>query len=605
MKKILGALFLGLALLPSSAMAWWNNDWTERREVTLDASGLRGVQGSLTRVPVLVRLHSGIFDFSKARPDGGDIRFVAADDKTPLTYHIERFDPTAELALIWIDMPQIEAGAPQKIWIYYGNQQATPVANANGSYDGEQSLVLHFSESNGAPVDQTANRNRIAAFTAKPTVEGLIAGGATFIGESQLRIAPSQSLTIPAGGSMTWSAWIRPQAGGPQEGLVFTKLSAGGEAAPARLAVGLRGGIPFARLTGADGTTGEAVASTAVAPASWAHLAVTAGEGGVTLYVNGAAVGTIASALPQLDGEEVIGSLGPVPAFTGDIDELGRANAARSPAAIALAAQSQGRSSTLVNVASEPDAAGSGGHNYFGILLSALTPDAWAVIILLGFMAAISWWVMFAKGRLVGRTVSANRRFLTAYRHATANGRIQGAIPGDELNRMSIDSTLARLFGIADQGLADRMGAGSLAHRTGLGRESVEAIRSAMDAGQVRENQRLNKWMVLLTIAISGGPFLGLLGTVIGVMITFAGVAAAGDVNINAIAPGIAAALLATVAGLAVAIPALFGYNYLVSRLEEIASDADVFVDELEKRIAETHRSAPAPVPTPMPIAAE
>jgi len=604
MKKILGALLLGLALLPSSALAWWNNDWTERREVTLNASGLRGVQGSLTRVPVLVRLHSGNFDFSKARPDGGDIRFVGSDDKTALTYHIERFDPTAELALIWVDLPQIEAGAPQKLWVYYGNQQATPAANANGSYDGEQSLVLHFSE-NGAPVDQTANRNRIAAFSAKPSVEGLIAGGATFTGESQLRIAPSQSLTIPAGGAMTWSGWIRPQANGPQEGLVFTKLTAGGEAAPARLSVGLRAGVPYVRLTGADGTSGEAVASTAIAPASWAHLAVTAADGVITLYVNGAAVGTVQAALPQLDGEEVIGSLGPIPAFTGDIDELGRANTARSAGAIALAAQSQGRSSTLVSVAGEADAAGGGGHNYFGILFSALTVDAWVVIALLGVMAAISWWVMVAKGRLVGRTVAANRRFLTAYRHATANGRIQGAIPGDELNRMGLDSTLARLFAIADQGLADRFGANSMALRTGLSRESVDAIRSAMDAGQVRENQSLNKWMVLLTIAISGGPFLGLLGTVIGVMITFAGVAAAGDVNINAIAPGIAAALLATVAGLAVAIPALFGYNYLVSRLEEVGADADVFVDELEKRIAETHRSAPAPVPTPMPIAAE
>jgi biopolymer transport protein ExbB len=88
---------------------------------------------------------------------------------------------------------------------------------------------------------------------------------------------------------------------------------------------------------------------------------------------------------------------------------------------------------------------------------------------------------------------------------------------------------------------------------------------------------------------------MGLLGTVVGVMITFAGVAAAGDVNINAIAPGIAAALLATVAGLAVAIPALFGYNYLQSRLDEISTDNQIFVDELEKRIAETYRPG-APV---------
>ena len=92
--------------------------------------------------------------------------------------------------------------------------------------------------------------------------------------------------------------------------------------------------------------------------------------------------------------------------------------------------------------------------------------------------------------------------------------------------------------------------------------QSIQAIRASLDGGMVRETQRLNKLMVLLTIAISGGPFLGLLGTVVGVMITFAAIAAAGDVNVNAIAPGIAAALLATVAGLAVAIPALFGYNY-------------------------------------------
>jgi len=106
----------------------------------------------------------------------------------------------------------------------------------------------------------------------------------------------------------------------------------------------------------------------------------------------------------------------------------------------------------------------------------------------------------------------------------------------------------------------------------------------------VRESQKLNKLMVFLTIAISGGPFLGLLGTVVGVMITFAAIAAAGDVNVNAIAPGIAAALLATVAGLAVAIPALFGYNYLISRIKEATSDMHVFADEFVTKLAEFYR---------------
>ena len=93
--------------------------------------------------------------------------------------------------------------------------------------------------------------------------------------------------------------------------------------------------------------------------------------------------------------------------------------------------------------------------------------------------------------------------------------------------------------------------------------------------------------MVLLTITISGGPFLRLLGTVVGVMITFASIAAAGDVNVNAIAPGIAAALVATFAGLGVAIPALFGYNWLLTRIKNVGAVMQVFVDELVTRLAE------------------
>jgi biopolymer transport protein ExbB len=72
-------------------------------------------------------------------------------------------------------------------------------------------------------------------------------------------------------------------------------------------------------------------------------------------------------------------------------------------------------------------------------------------------------------------------------------------------------------------------------------------------------------------------------------MITFAAIAAAGDVNVNAIAPGIAAALVATVAGLAVAIPALFGYNYLTTRIKSLANDMHVFVDEFVTKMAENY----------------
>jgi biopolymer transport protein ExbB len=81
---------------------------------------------------------------------------------------------------------------------------------------------------------------------------------------------------------------------------------------------------------------------------------------------------------------------------------------------------------------------------------------------------------------------------------------------------------------------------------------------------------------------------------VVGVMITFAAIAASGDVNVNAIAPGIAAALVATVAGLGVAIPALFAYNYLITRIKDTTSEMQVFVDELITRIAEAYDRQPA-----------
>jgi biopolymer transport protein ExbB len=152
-------------------------------------------------------------------------------------------------------------------------------------------------------------------------------------------------------------------------------------------------------------------------------------------------------------------------------------------------------------------------------------------------------------------------------------------------------SSLYRIYHSGVRELEKRLprAAGAQASGLSLTTQAIDTIRATMDATLVRETQRLNAQMVLLTIAISGGPFLGLLGTVVGVMITFASIAAAGDVNINAIAPGIAAALLATVAGLAVAIPALFGYNYLGSRIKDIIADMHVFVDEFVTRVAEQH----------------
>ncbi|MBY0544944.1 MAG: MotA/TolQ/ExbB proton channel family protein, partial [Gammaproteobacteria bacterium] len=262
-------------------------------------------------------------------------------------------------------------------------------------------------------------------------------------------------------------------------------------------------------------------------------------------------------------------------------DELELANVARSADWIKLAAQGQGVDSLLLKV--EKDGAEVGEESstsYFGILFHSLTTDAWVVIIILAIMFAISAAVMISKAMLIVRTDKGNRHFLDHFNNASDN------LLDLEKSASHPDSTLFRLYAAGLREIRKRY---TKDKELALSGASMDAIKAAIDADLVRETQTLNSKMVLLTIAISGGPFLGLLGTVVGVMITFAAIAAAGDVNVNAIAPGIAAALLATVAGLGVAIPALFGYNYLASRIKNITVDMQIFVDEFVTRTAELY----------------
>jgi biopolymer transport protein ExbB len=196
------------------------------------------------------------------------------------------------------------------------------------------------------------------------------------------------------------------------------------------------------------------------------------------------------------------------------------------------------------------------------------------------FLIAVA--VMISKALYVARTDSANRRFLKEFRDSTD---VLGLGKSEQAAGYG-NSSLYRLYQSGLRELVKRKVGQDNRIFSAL---SMDAVKATIDADSVREGYALNSQMVLLTIAIAGGPFLGLLGTVVGVMITFASIAAAGDVNVNAIAPGIAAALLATVAGLSVAIPSLFGYNYLASRIKTIASDMQIFVDEFVTRVAETY----------------
>lgn len=562
-------LLIAFALaLPITAFAdFGNGEWEGKKKISFDtaAPGVE-IKETVALMPVPVRLHTGNTEFAKVKPDGSDLRAVSADDKTPLKQTLEFFDPANELGLIWVQVPKLAAGEANSFaWLYHGNPKAAAV-EGKGAFDGH-SLVYHFSEKDQFK-DASGNGNHPKEATAIPGRLTHLGWGAGFNGAERIVLGESPTLRVIGANGFSYSAWVK-LAG--TEGNLYQQKDGTGS-----IAIGFEGGTLVASVGGS-----KVKASNALPVGAWQHVAVTWGGGKVTLYANGKEVASGSAPVGDLGGEAVLGA-----GFHGDMDEVAVAPALRSAEFVRLQYVSQQPDSPLVSIG-EGDDAESGGHSTFGILLKALTPDALVVIIILGFMGVISFLVMGAKALLLVKTEKGNDFFLDHFRTEAESLLSSSASAGEGLvgePRVG-NSSVYRLYEVGVAEMKKRFATG----RERLTGASLDAVRASIDAAMVRENHKLNARIVLLTIAISGGPFLGLLGTVVGVMITFAEIAAAGDVNVNAIAPGIAAALVATVAGLAVAIPSLFGYNWLASRIKNISADMQVFADEFITRAAEMH----------------
>jgi biopolymer transport protein TolQ len=118
---------------------------------------------------------------------------------------------------------------------------------------------------------------------------------------------------------------------------------------------------------------------------------------------------------------------------------------------------------------------------------------------------------------------------------------------------------------------------------------SFEAVRVTLEEAAAAEAMSLEKGMIVLSTAVAGGPFIGLLGTVWGVMSTFSGIAKASAATLTAMAPGVAGALIATVVGLLVAIPAMFAYNFMVTTIRHITQELDGFATRYATQIEHTY----------------
>jgi biopolymer transport protein ExbB/TolQ len=238
----------------------------------------------------------------------------------------------------------------------------------------------------------------------------------------------------------------------------------------------------------------------------------------------------------------------------------------------------------------------------FGDIAKNMMFDGWIAVGICVLMVLVGWWVAIKKFRYLNTVQHANEAFLkqwsevstdlTAIDHGDKQSISSfGGRTTPEIQNLLKKSSIYDIYHIGSEEIRHRLEL-DRTRKKGLTGRSIQAIRAALDAGLVRESHKLTDGLIYLTISIAGGPYIGLLGTVVGVMITFAVIAKSGEVDVNSIAPGIASALLATVAGLIVAIPALFIYSYLNSRIKLIVSEMQVFIDEFVAKMAEFYQGS-------------
>ncbi len=241
--------------------------------------------------------------------------------------------------------------------------------------------------------------------------------------------------------------------------------------------------------------------------------------------------------------------------------------------------------------------------NALEFALSKATIEGKITIFFLLCVSLLSWTVIFSKIGQLARASKATRKFYHAYGEThdplelSRSGKKFVNAPAYDVYCVAVDAVTYHL----EHGVAQANG------ERRMSTVRFDQVRVAMERATSDQILILEKGMVVLTTAVAGGPFLGLLGTVWGVMETFAAIAQAAAASLTAMAPGVAGALIATVVGLFVAIPAMFAHNFMVTRVRSITQQLDSFASELaanlelatvDSSIVEKHARVIAPTNT-------
>jgi biopolymer transport protein ExbB len=579
-------VFCLCALAAPEAHAWWDGKWQQRKKIQYDASAKGAdIKDSLTDIPVLVRLHTGNFNFSNAKSDGTDIRFVGGDDKSPLKYHIEKFDSKEEIALIWVKIPRISGGANQdSIWLYYGNPSAPDGQDAGGTYDVNQVAVYHFAEKEGNPRDATSYGNHVAGFTGKLGLPSVVGNGAQFSGTAggQMTIARSPSLSFTKG--FTFSSWVRPtQSSGSSH--LFSW-----DDGIQSIVVGIENGNVYCSLAYGKGLSAVTPKTAALTPNRWQHLVVTVDpEKQIVLYLDGkeASESKLNRAIPAPSADIIIGGAAKGGnAFIGDLDEVQLSNVVRSGGWIQAAFQGQSPDGALTSYLEEES--GGGGSesltiHLMKVIIRTITLDGWLIIGFLVLMGCGSLLVFRQKIVMLNQAKKENETFSHLFRD------IDHPFTLLDKEQDFTGSPLYRVYWAGCEELKTGAGKSGETFKAGkkLAERALNGFKAAVEKAAMYESRKLAAGMVIMNMSVAGGPFLGLLGTVWGVMNTFAGLAESGEANLSAIAPGVASALSCTLAGLLVAIPSLFASSYVTGRIKDMNADVNVFIDDFILRLEE------------------
>lgn len=235
----------------------------------------------------------------------------------------------------------------------------------------------------------------------------------------------------------------------------------------------------------------------------------------------------------------------------------------------------------------------------FQFAMEKATPEGKITIGMLVVVSMFSWTVIFTKARQLYKASKMSKKFYSAYRATRdpmelfkKNAEFSGSpayesyyTGAEELayhlknNPIEVKTdTVKAISNNQVPGAETDVFARAVAVK--VSNASFESVKVALERAVSAQAISLEKGMIILTTAVAGGPFIGLLGTVWGVMETFSGIAIKQAASLQAMAPGVAGALIATVVGLFVAIPAMFAYNYMVTMVRAITQELDNFVTE-------------------------